>query len=56
MTSHREKGGGGGVYSFRFIHFAWKDNYFYDHFIYWQLILQFYFPWFPLLDNMHNVQ
>ena len=60
MTILREKGGGvhsggGSFIVFALIHFALKDNYFYDHFIYWQLILQFNFPWFPL-DNMHNVQ
>ena len=50
--------GGGGAWGGSFTVFALfhlKDNYFYDHFIYWQLILQFNFPWFPL-DNMHNVQ
>ena len=45
--------GGGLFIVFALLHF--KDNYFFDHFIYWQLILQFSFPSFPL-DNMHSVQ
>ena len=49
MSILSEQGG----YSFRYASF--KRNYFYDHFTYWQIILQFTFPAFPL-DNMHNVQ
>ena len=46
MTILRELGGD-------FFHL--KHNWFFDHFIYWQLILQFSFPSFPL-DNKHSVQ
>ena len=45
--------GGGLFIVFALLHF--KDNYFFDHFIYWKLILQFSFPSFPS-DNMHSVQ
>ena len=47
------RGGGVPFIVFAFLHL--KDNCYFDHFIYWQLILQFSFPPFPL-DNMHSVQ
>ena len=50
--------GEGGCWGAMFTVFALhhlKDNYVYDHFIHWQLILQLSFPSFPL-DNMYNVQ
>ena len=45
--------GAGVVTVFTLLHM--KDNYVYDHFIYWQLILQLSFSLFPF-DHMHNVQ
>ena len=45
--------GGGLSIVFALLHL--KDNCFFDHLIYWQIILQFSFPSFPL-DNMHSVQ
>ena len=40
---------------FALVHLKNKLNDVYDHFIYWQPILQLSFPSFPL-DNLHNVQ